>query len=681
MAAAVDDSLLELHWSSVWALTFEVGESARLLALSPPLAELLGHADPTKILGSNVGPLFADRSLPTRLLNELVHGRPAEEVGLDLLDATGKAVTLLGSASITTGGAVCLVVRDPRARRADLEAREMEYSRLRALVEGAADVVYRTDLEGRFVYINPAGASLLGWSAEELAGMGWIEIVREDAVAAARRFYLRQRRSAEVNTYYEVPIRTRAGSDVWLGQNVQLVYEGGESIGYQAFAREITDRKLREESLTHRATHDSLTRVFNRSFFETRVERKIADSVRNGSRGALMIIDLDRFKEVNDRFGHRLGDVYLAGFGKLLQRRFRESDVVARIGGDEFAVLLDRPRSDKLEDLAQELLVRIRYYAATADERASTTASIGIALFPDHGATRDDIMSRADFAMYSAKEAGGNRYHVYAPSEPDAVDEQAGRARRVDQVRGALDRRDFELVAQPVVSLIDASVLFHEILLRLRAADGRLIEAGSFLGMAGRVGSMQEIDCWVVERVFDDLARLGDPGDLVLGVNLSGASVGDDEVLALVRDRLAHSSLDPSRLIFEVTESAAIADLERAVEFMGSLCRLGCRFALDDFGVGFSSLYRLKELPVELLKIDGNFVRGLAVDGADRALVRAIVEVANVLGKRTIAELVEDEETVTALREAGVDYAQGFHVGRSRPLEEILTSPTRAGAR
>lgn len=681
MPSVVDRSPLRPYWGSASALILEAAAGGCVLAVSPPLARVLAPHGAAAYEGRQAEDLFADGAAWRALLAVLAERATLDALPVELIDAEGEPVPAEVSGRCDAQGVLTLLVRDLRGEPVRLRAHRQEHEQLRELIEHAADIVYRTDLQGRFCYVNPAGARVLGWTPEELRDMSYGELLPEGARSTARRFYVRQLRELIANTYNEVPIVTRGGHEIWLGQNVQLVFESGRVSGFQAVAREITDRKRREEQLAHRATHDSLTRLFNRSFFEAQLDKSIAESVRHGQLGAVLIVDLDRFKEVNDRFGHRVGDAYLEGFGRLLERRFRESDVVARYGGDEFAILLDRPRLDALDDLADELLSRIRHYAITADERAATTASIGIALFPAHGSSREAVLARADHAMYQAKQRGRNRYCIFEPDGGEDPEPDRGRSRHLESVRGALEARDFELYAQPVTSLRDGSLLFHEILLRLREADGTLLEAGSFLGLAERVGTLHEIDRWVVARLLDALADARGREDLVFGVNLAAPSVGDAGILSLVRQRLRRARLAPSRLIFEITESAAIGDLRRAVDFMGELNRLGCRFALDDFGVGFSSLYRLKELPVDFLKIDGNFVRGLAGDRADRALVRAIVEVAAALGRQTIAEFVEDEATERALREAGVDYAQGFYIGRSVPLEEVLTGSAVVGVR
>lgn len=575
-------------------------------------------------------------------------------------------------------GVLGMAPNDPEA--AGVEALVEELRRLKELVERAEDVLFRTDLQGRFTYVNPSGARLLGWSPEELCRMQYRDLLGDAGGRTIEAFFRRQHRELLANTYLELPVATREGREVWLGVNVQLVFDGRKVEGFQGIAREITDSKRHEAQLAHRANHDELTGLVNRGFFEAQLDQKLASCRRYGLGGAVIVLDLDRFKDVNDRFGHAFGDFCLVGFAQLLRERFRESDTVARWGGDEFAVLLHRSVStESLGSIARELLTMIRRHAATADERASITASIGIARFPEHGVSRSEIMARADIAMYWAKEKGRDRYLLWSPEEQSRQPPRH-RSQRVRQLREALARRDFRLFAQPVKRLADDTLLCHEVLLRLVDREGRLLEAATFLDLADRWGSSVEIDLWVLDRVVEQLARCESRGN-VLAVNLSARSLGERRLLERL-ERAAREELDrPSRLILDVTESAAVADLGRASEFMTRLRHLGLRFALDDFGVGFSSLYRLKQLPVDFVKIDGHFVRDLARDRADRALVKAIVEVAEVLGKQTIAELVEGPLVLDALREVGIDYAQGFFLGASRPLEEALSRPSAEDGR
>ncbi len=375
--------------------------------------------------------------------------------------------------------------------------------------------------------------------------------------------------------------------------------------------------------------------------------------------------------------GHGAGDALIVRIAQSLRSRLRESDVLARLGGDEFAVLLPQAGRAGAEAVAGALrdALRLGPSVGAEGEPRRITASIGIACFEDEECRgAEEIMVNADLAMYDAKEHGRDRVAVY-DSEPGGRPEIERRMKWATEIREALREDRFELLAQPIVALHADEPLQFELLIRLRNGAGDLIPPGSFLYVAERLGLVQEIDRWVVARAIDLLASSG--GDLRLEVNLSGHTIGDPEILELIERRLAQSGVCADRLILEVTETAAVANIARAAAFAERLCELGCRFALDDFGAGFGSFYYLKHLPFDYLKIDGEFVRQCATNETDRILIAAVVQIARGMGKLTIAEFVEGPQTVAALTALGVDYGQGFHLGRPAPLAEHLAAADR----
>jgi len=547
----------------------------------------------------------------------------------------------------------------------------------RQLVEHANDVLYRVDVEGRIVYANPIAGQLLGYSGRELRSMQIFDIVREDYREQARLFYREQLANRTANTFLELPVVGRDGRERWLAQNVQLLLDGASPVAFQAVAREITDRKELEVQLSRLATHDSLTQLLNRSFFESELDLRIAQCVRDGSPGAVVLIDLDAFKAINDSFGHAAGDTFLQEFGGFLLSQFRESDIVCRLGGDEFGVMLLRSDREVVETLSSRLVTAARRFVVeSAKGTLSTTVSVGVALFAEHGWTREGLLARADLALYQAKQLGRDRHQVFADGSA-AGSAVETRSSWVDRLRQALERRDFVLYAQPVRDLRGGSVVYYETLLRLRHPDGKVVDSGAFMELADHLGLTVELDRWTVGAVIDALAEARH-SRVVLGVNLSGEAVGSTSFMRWIRARLRETGVAASQLVFEITSDAAVDSLPGGRERVMSLAALGARFALDDFGAGFSSLHRLRKLPVDYLKIDGLFIRNIGRDRADRALLRAMVEVARALGRDTIAELVEDEETLRLLRRLGVDHGQGSHLGRCQPMAEVL-SDGRAG--
>jgi diguanylate cyclase (GGDEF)-like protein len=454
----------------------------------------------------------------------------------------------------------------------------------------------------------------------------------------------------------------------------------------------VAERRRLEMRLLHIADHDPLTNLFSRRRMNEELRLTLAQSLRYGTRGALLFLDLDDFKSVNDALGHRAADHVLADLANRLRGRLRHSDVVARMGGDEFAVLLPHTDSVQGQALAAQLLEAIRSDpVARGASGTGLSAAVGIALYPEHGTNADELLAHADQAMYQAKRLGGNACRVYAPEQgwQKAV-EASFRSEAV--LRAALAEGRFLLHAQPILDLRRNRVQHYELLLRMAGDTGELLPPAAFLGEAERCGLLSSIDHWVVEQALQLLARDGDgQGDYSLSVNLSGRAFADAELLALIERGLVAKGMQAGRLVLELNEGEAVSDLDQAREFSLAARRLGCRLALDHFGGGMSSLHHLAMLPVQYLKIDGSFVHDVAASPVERQLVRAVVEMALALEKQTIAEAVTDEATLQALRASGVHYAQGYHVGRPGALNELLPgcreapgptgrSPTRADA-
>jgi diguanylate cyclase (GGDEF)-like protein len=439
-----------------------------------------------------------------------------------------------------------------------------------------------------------------------------------------------------------------------------------------AVAAVVAERRRFETRLLHLADHDALTTLLTRRRLQEELGLQLAQASRYGTRGAVLFLDLDDFKAVNDAFGHRAGDQVLAELARWLRGRLRTSDIVARMGGDEFAILLPHTDGVRAQALAAQLLTTIRSHSIDLGGRpVGISATIGMALFPDHGASVEEILARADHAMYEGKRMGGSLCRVYSPDEEwrRTIEGSFGGE---EDLRKALDGGRFVLHGQPILDLRRNQIGQYELLLRMVGEKGGFLPPSAFLGTAERSGLLQTIERWVVGQAIDLLARDGDGRhEYPLSVNVSGKAFSDPELLPLMERELGAKQVDPARLVIELPETAAIADMHQAREFAFAAKRLGCRLALDDFGVGFSSLQHLKELPVDYLKIDGSFVRDMLHNPVDQHLVKAMVEVARALDKKTIAEFVGDEQTLQLIRNWGLDFAQGYHVGRPRALTEI----------
>jgi diguanylate cyclase (GGDEF)-like protein len=387
----------------------------------------------------------------------------------------------------------------------------------------------------------------------------------------------------------------------------------------------------------------------------------------------VLFLDIDNFKAINDTLGHDAGDEVLSEVARLVGERLRETDRLGRLGGDEFAVLLPHTDGEEARSLAKELLSTVREGCKLSPgEGRRISLSIGINCFqgPGEDLTADDVLFVADDAMYTAKESGKDRVTLASAATHDRTRTRVTWAQRV---RRAVQEGLFELYCQPIIDFATDSVSQWELLLRLPGDGDELILPAQFLYTAERSGLITEIDRWVVGEAMRLISeRNAAGGELRLEVNISGRSVGDTELLAQIEAGLARTGIDPASLILEVTETAAIANMDRARGFATKLRSLGCRFALDDFGSGFGSFYYLKHIPFDYVKIDGEFIKNLPASNTDQLILDAIVKMSRGLGKHTIAEFVGDSETVALLKAHGVDYGQGFHLGWPRPIRDAL---------
>ena len=430
-----------------------------------------------------------------------------------------------------------------------------------------------------------------------------------------------------------------------------------------------------EAELRFLADHDSLTGLLNRRRFRAELDQYVSFNARYGGRGAVMVIDIDGLKEVNDRLGHQAGDRLIRRVADVLRERVRATDLVARLSGDEFAVLMPQTDTAGALQLGEDLRAQVAEGFPGGVETAAASISVGITMFGgQEGVESEAVLLAADQAMYQAKGEGRNRIMLF--NGPGEAADVAQRAQTTSaRIRDALTQNRLRLATQPIRSLADGEIERYELFLRMTGESGELLPAASFIEVAERSGMVQELDRWVVARALELMAereRAGDP--VSLHMNLSGASMTDLSVLEFIERRLDEGEADPSRCTFEITQTARLEDYDTAAGFADRLTEFGCEVAIDDYGAGFGPFAYLKKVPFDVIKIDGTFVREMAQNDADQLVVKAIVEIARGLGKRTIAEFVEDEDTTTLLREYGVDMAQGFHLGRPVDAAEALAS-------
>ncbi len=578
----------------------------------------------------------------------------------------------------------CLVA-DISERKASQKQIIHAESRYRHLVETAHDLVWSIDLQARWTYLNNSARLIYGLEPEEMIGRPVRDFQMDDYAEQDFNAFTDILRGKEL-VQYDTAHVDKNGNVHYLSFTAKAYRDtDGNVIGISGTARDITEQRAFERKLAYQALHDSLTGLANRRQFQQELERVLARVARSGAMCALLYIDLDQFKYINDTLGHAAGDRLLVEFSNRLKAFLREGDLLARFGGDEFTVLLYNVDAQSALRVAENLRRRVEDYRFLEQGNVyNISCSIGLAMIDNTTVTVDECMAHADLACHLAKTQGRNRCYMYKPEDQDRSSMQAdmGWAARVKEV---LEKDQLQLVYQPIASVADGAVRDYEVLLRMLCDDGQVIMPGGFMPAAERFGLINQVDRWMVKRAIAELGRLQQAGeDLRFSVNLSARAFEDHSLLPLISDLLREHRVQPQTLTFEITETAAIGNLSAAVEFITALKALGCQFALDDFGSGFSSFTYLKHLPVDKIKIDGSFVQNMVHTPVDQAMVRSMNQVAHALGKITIAEFVENEETLRLLRSFHVDFAQGFHVGKPRqdiPLALVpdLSLATRLG--
>ena len=529
---------------------------------------------------------------------------------------------------------------------------------------------------GSILVANAAMAFFTGRSQEELDGLPFAQLLHHDDIPLFEDQIARVR-DGEVDTCsFEKRFEHADGHRAWGLATVALAnHRDGpmkDSLIVQVY--DISERKHFVGQLEYFADHDPLTSLYNQRRFRIDVDRQLAYGRRHGGRGAVLMLNLDHFKTINDHYGHAAGDALIIAVAAALKGVSRETDVVARLGGDEFAILL--PESN-LADARTHALKMLRAVKNVVVSGAGTglrvDASCGLAGFTaDDGQCADDVMINADLALYQAKESGRGQVKVFH-TDSGLHEKVTARLLWSERIREALQNNGFVLHAKPVIDLLTDEVAFYELAIRLRGPGGILIPPTVFLYTAERFGMAVDIDKWVTSRAVKMLCEMSPESPVALAVNISSSSLQSDQFVNVVKAELKTATFDRSRLIFEVSEAVAMANLERARRFGDKLKQLGCRLALDDFGAAFGSFYYLKHLPVDLLKIAGEYVRGLGTenDPTDRLIIEAVVKLARGLGTTVVAEFIGDLETRRDLISMGVRLGQGEFLGPSRDVEEI----------
>lgn len=564
---------------------------------------------------------------------------------------------------------------------ADRRSAQRELAKLGAAVEQSSSLVFITDTSGRIEYVNAMFESVTGFARREAAGMTPAEIVgQHNSYELAEGVDLVLRYDCCWRSLLKS--RSRDGRE-WWGDAVltPLKDDAGGTTNVLCLLEDVTEKKNSTERLEYLSNFDGTTGLTNRSHFIELLDEWIATEGAAEGRGAIFLLDIDQFKFISDTYGHGMGDEFLHRVGSLLKvtTRYVDSQFLAaqgrrsllcRLSGDEFAVFV--PGVDKVDAvvIAEQVRKGVEGFYQ-ADVPCHLTASLGVALYPEHGTTTSELLTRADAAMYRAKDLGRNRFHFFSPEERD-IEKMHSRLEWKECILSALKEDRFEAWFQPIQMLRDGEASHYEVLARMRDGEGGIVLPGPFIDIAERFGLVSSISRVIVEKAMraqTALTRQGYPATLC--VNVSGKELGDREFLYFIQSKIFETGADPERLVFEVTETASIVDLDLAIKSIRTLKSLGCRISLDDFGIGFTSFLYLREMEVDYIKIAGSFIKHLCDNLNDQLFVRAIVEVARGMDVKTIAEFVEDEKTVAKLKEFGVDFAQGFHIGEPAPMVSI----------
>ncbi|RQS74448.1 EAL domain-containing protein [Burkholderia sp. Bp8963] len=664
------------------------GAPALIFVAANPEFSILCGLPQSRIVGERAGDVFASMIQESSRCDAVLHEVAQTGARKALSNLSGLEGRWFDMVCYRPGVRQCaILVQETTQRKRMQEMLTRQHEQIRVTLHSIGDAVIAADTTGRVQYLNPMAERLTGWLSEHATDRSIDDVFhvfdeRTGAQAAnpVKRCLVEDR---AIQLDDDTVLVSRDGQRFCIEDSAAPIKDSnGVTSGVVLVFRDVTEERQISKEMEHRATHDALTGLINRTEFEARLLR-VLDGERDATRpGAVFYLDLDQFKLVNDTCGHAAGDALLKQVASQLDDSLDVRHTLARLGGDEFGIILDACAIGEAEEVASRLCRRLDEMRFDYNGfHICVGASIGVVPLDSQLESVDAIMQQVDSACYTAKDAGRNRIHVWTPTD------QAMRARKdemdwVRRLRQALDENRFVLYAQEIIPLqTPATSKRFEVLLRLNGEEGKLIPPGEFLPAAERFHIASRIDRWVVNQVFRWMASYSDKLDHIeyVSVNISGQSIGDAEFLDYIRRLLHGYPFNGSKLCFEVTETAAVTNLDVAASFINALRRYGVRFALDDFGSGASSFGYLKALPVNYLKIDGRFVRNLHQDALDRTVVRCIQEVANVLGKETIAEFVETAEISAILTEMGVGSAQGFFLHRPQPISVMLACRSTSG--
>jgi diguanylate cyclase (GGDEF)-like protein/PAS domain S-box-containing protein len=621
-------------------------------------------------------------------LRRRLSGEPAaERYEVELLGSKGQVTRVeLSSTVIDSGGEPALLLSALEMLPLASEASPAARPRAMVTLDAMGESVITVDSEGRIDYVNHSAEALLGQSFDQVVGKAFPDVAslvdendRRSLGDPVRKALSTGGRVSMGRRAVLVPANGAVERSVEISVT-PLRFDGRDIMGLVLVLHDTSELRGITRQMTYQASHDALTGLVNRREFERRLQEAMDSAQAGDSAHALCYLDLDRFKVINDTCGHSAGDKMLREVATLIKDAVRDSDTVGRIGGDEFALLLVGCPLEKARQIADDVVRSVDDYRFVwKDKIFNIGVSIGLVEIGRGVGAIEDLLSSADSACYVAKKQGGVHVHVYSARE-EATARHSGEIQWLQKLQSALRDNKFELYFQPIVHAradgLSGPAL--EVFVRLEAENGQPgAPPAEFLRAAERYRLMPHIDRWVVQAVFSALGRGGmklPPGRSV-AINLSGQTLGDIEFLEFVVDCFDHTGASPFDICFEVTESSVVSSLDHARRFIEVLHGMGCEFALDDFGSGLSSFSILKTLPMDYLKIDGSFIRNLAVDSVNQAMVAAMIDLSRSLNFRVVAEQVEDQSSLDKVKSMGIDFVQGFIIARPLPLSMVPTPP------
>ena len=624
----------------------------------------------------------------------------AVQSGKDQYQQAYRFMVALGALMTFTAAFIAfLVVRRTSVIERDL-ARAKEYAEV--TLHALGEAVLTADADGKVMYLNPAAERLTGWTSAQAQGKPLQRIYSlkdELTLAPIHHPALSGQIHGLVAGLRQHAILTNRNNDQFTVCDLAspMCTEQGEVFGTVVIFRDVTQERLLSHQLSWQASHDSLTGLLNRNEFEVTLNHLIQDAKISDKHHALMYMDLDQFKLVNDTCGHFAGDELLKQVAQLLLGKIRESDTLARLGGDEFGLILEGCQLERATNIAKQLLDMVQDFRFVWQDKTFTIGmSIGLVAINRNSKDLVSTLSAADAACFIAKDKGRNRVWVHHIDDDDVV-QHKGEMEWVSRLNEALDKSRFELYVQHVKPIKhDNDGVYHELLLRLRQSDGTLISPMAFIPAAERYGLMTAIDRWVIRYAFQWLSQYSTSqystsqyeasqhggsqnsaaaqNSDIYAINISGQSLADPQFLTYCIHESQRASINPRQVCLEITETAAIANWSHAKQLFASLKELEFKFALDDFGSGMASFAYLKYLPLDYIKIDGSFVKDMLDDPMDKTLVQMINEIGHVMQLKTVAEYVENDAIVQLLQQMGVDYAQGFGIHQPVPLAPALVA-------